>query len=157
MSLCVTPLRSCRLQATLSRRIYQPSSGSISTTRFLCRPITASALPRPSAQMFRHVVLLTVKESADVERIVKELNNLPSVIPELLSYSAGRDAGISPGNASIAVVADFKSQEDYAVYRDNSEHQRIIAELIKPHAAGRTAVQYELPADKVQGGTEGTK
>lgn len=140
----------------------RPLPSDCRTTTSLVRAAFSRQGPTASAvvekqKMFRHVVLLTVSEDADVERIVRELNGLTKVIPELLSYSAGRDAGMAAGNANIAVVADFLSVDDYVKYRDNAEHQRIIAELIKPFAKGRTAVQYEIPADKVQGGAEGTK
>src|SRR3569623_486910 len=110
---CLRPLPSnCRTTTTLVRAAIARQG------------VTARAVAE-KGKMFRHVVLLTVNEDADVERIVRELNGLPQVIPELLSYSAGRDAGMAPGNANIAVVADFHSVDDYVKYRDHSEHQRI--------------------------------
>ena len=49
-------------------------------------------------------------------------------------------------NSSVAAatVAAYES------YRDHPEHHRVIAELIKPILAGRSALQYEYdPADDV--------
>ena len=43
----------------------------------------------------------------------------------------------------FAVVADFDDVAGYVTYRDDPEHQRIIAELIRPHLASRVAAQYE--------------
>ena len=48
----------------------------------------------------------------------------------------------SEGNFDYVIVGDYASVEDYVVYRDHPEHQRIIAEMIKPHVAKRAAVQY---------------
>ena len=41
------------------------------------------------------------------------------------------------------IVGEYASVDDYVVYRDHPEHQRIIAELIKPHVNARAAVQYD--------------
>ena len=41
------------------------------------------------------------------------------------------------------IVGEYASVEDYVVYRDHPEHQRIIEEMIKPHVAKRAAVQYQ--------------
>lgn len=160
MSWCLrSPLR-IPYSPALSLRLLssgpRTASRGVVRSKLIARAASTRALQEHKS-MFRHVVLLTVNGDADVDRIVRELNALPAVIPELLSYSAGRDAGVSSGNASIAVVADFRNIQDYEQYRDNAEHQRIIAQLIKPFSTGRTAVQYEVPAEKVQGGPEGTK
>ena len=56
----------------------------------------------------------------------------------------GRDLGLNEGNATFAVVADFDDVDDYLVYRDDPEHQRVIAECIAPILASRTAAQYEV-------------
>jgi hypothetical protein len=96
---------------------------------------------------FRHVVLLTFKDgTTDAERdaVVAALRTLPPVISSLRSYVVGVDAGMSEGNASIAVVADFDDVDGFIQYRDDPEHQRIIAELIRPILAARAAVQHRV-------------
>ena len=95
----------------------------------------------------RHVVTLTFRDDtteAQVEEILTALRALPDAIPELRSYVVGTDVGRSPGNASLAIVADFDSWEGYEVYRDHPSHAEVI-ELIVPRLAGRGAVQHELP------------
>jgi hypothetical protein len=42
------------------------------------------------------------------------------------------------------VAADFEDVAGYIAYRDDAEHKRIIAELITPILASRTAAQYEM-------------
>jgi hypothetical protein len=92
---------------------------------------------------FRHVVLITLDESCDVEALVAVLRTLPAAIPELREYVVGIDAGINEGNATIAVVADCDDVDGYIAYRDHPAHQQVIAERIRPHLVARTAVQHE--------------
>ncbi|MCB1005458.1 MAG: Dabb family protein [Acidimicrobiales bacterium] len=101
--------------------------------------------------MIRHVVLLrwTPQAGADQRQAVLDaLRRLPAAIPEIDRYRLGTDLGLAEGNAGLSVIADFATVADYEVYRDHPEHQRVIAELIKPILAGRSALQYEVdPAD----------
>lgn len=93
----------------------------------------------------RHVVTLTFADDTtedQVEEIVAALRLLPSQIDELRAYVVGVDAGISEGNATLAIVADFDSVEGYEVYRDHPAHQAAITQLIVPVIAGRSAVQH---------------
>ena len=97
--------------------------------------------------MLRHVVLLTWVPGTPpetVEAVVTALRALPARIPEIRAYSVGRDAGVAEGNAHLAVVADFDDVEGWRVYRDDPEHQRVIAELIRPNLADRTAAQFHV-------------
>ncbi|AQZ68307.1 stress protein [[Actinomadura] parvosata subsp. kistnae] len=97
--------------------------------------------------MIRHIVLFTWTEAATAEQkaaVTAELRKLPSLIPQLRAYTVGADAGINQGNHDYAVVADFDSADDYLVYRDHPDHQKVIAEHIKPIVATRAAVQLEI-------------
>lgn len=94
---------------------------------------------------FRHVVMLRFVDDAtdaQVAAVADELRALPDAIPELAGYVVGTDAGLSPDNESLVVVADFASQADYEVYRDHPAHRAVIAEHIRPILAGRHAVQH---------------
>jgi Stress responsive A/B Barrel Domain len=96
---------------------------------------------------FRHVVLFRWREDATAEQkqtLEDRLNELPGVIPELRAYAVGGDAGVNPGNFEFAVVADFADRDAYLVYRDHPTHRKVIDECVKPIAAERAAVQYEL-------------
>ncbi|MEV4259753.1 Dabb family protein [Spirillospora sp. NPDC049652] len=95
---------------------------------------------------FRHVVLITWIEgttTAQVEEVATRLRALPSAIPEIRAYSLGSDAGVNPGSADFAIVADFADRDGYVAYRDNPEH-RAVVDGMKPLIASRTAIQYEL-------------
>ena len=96
--------------------------------------------------MFRHAALFRfTPESTDAQRdeLVAALRTLPSVIPEIRDYRLGFDAGVAEGNFDLAVVGDFDDVEAWRRYMADAEHQRIIAELLRPILAERVAVQYE--------------
>lgn len=94
--------------------------------------------------MIRHVVAFTWKPEATAERIEQiatELRGLAKTIPAIKAYTCGPDAGLTPGTADFAVVADFDDEAGFVSYRDHPEHKEIIARLIAPITAHRSAVQ----------------
>lgn len=91
---------------------------------------------------FRHIVLLTLDEACDAEALAADLRTMAEGIPSIRSYVVGVDAGVSEGNATLAVVGDYDDQAGWEVYRDDPEHNRLIAERIKPHLLARAAVQH---------------
>lgn len=100
--------------------------------------------------MLRHVVLLRLTEGTPpehVEEIVGALRELPGRIPELRSYTVGRDLGLAPTNADLIVVADLDDDAAYARYRDHPAHRRVLDELISPVLAERSAVQFLAGTD----------
>jgi hypothetical protein len=42
------------------------------------------------------------------------------------------------------VVAEFDDEAGWRTYTDHPDHQRLIAERIRPHLVSRTAVQHPL-------------
>jgi len=93
----------------------------------------------------RHIVTLTFRDdtpAAQVEAIADALRELPEQIPELRSYVVGVDAGLTEGNASLAVVADFDDVAGWEAYRDHPAHQAVITQQIVPALATRSAVQH---------------
>lgn len=92
----------------------------------------------------RHIVLLTLDESCDVDGLIAELRALPAAIPSLRRYDVGRDAGLSEGNATVAVIAEVDDEAGFVAYRDHPEHQRVLQELIHPHLVHRAALQTPL-------------
>jgi stress responsive alpha/beta barrel protein len=96
--------------------------------------------------VIRHVSVFTFVADAtnvQVQAVVDALATLRARL-RAKEYSFGPDLGLNDGNASFVVVADFETVDDYHAYLDDPEHQRILAELIRPILASRTAVQYEV-------------
>jgi Stress responsive A/B Barrel Domain len=97
--------------------------------------------------VIRHVALLTFVDTAtdaQIRAIEDALAKLPARLPGLKAYFIGRDLRFNDANATFAVAADFDDVDGYVAYRDDTEHQRIFAELITPILAGRAAAQYEI-------------
>jgi hypothetical protein len=95
----------------------------------------------------RHVVLFTWKPETTQEQkdtLMRRLAELPSLVPEIKSYSYGPDAGINEGGHDFAIVADFADRDSYLVYRDHPDHRALIEECIAPIRDQRAAIQYEL-------------
>ena len=95
--------------------------------------------------MLRHVVMMQFAPHAtdeDVDALMEGLRALPSLVPEIRTYSFGLDAGLVEGNFDLVVVADFDDVDGYLAYAANADHQALLADRIKPFVAGRTAVQY---------------
>lgn len=98
--------------------------------------------------MIRHCVLFTFKPGTSDEHIAgleAGLARLGMSLPGIVAYRFGRDAGINQGNHQFAVVADFRTRDDYIRYRDDAGHQQLIAEFIAPAVESRAAVQFEVP------------
>lgn len=97
--------------------------------------------------MLRHVVMfewVDDVDSADIEAIGVALDALVATVPQVVSYQHGPDVGITDGNFDYVIIGEYASVDDYVVYRDHPEHQRIIAEMIRPKVAHRAAVQYHV-------------
>lgn len=97
--------------------------------------------------MIRHVVLLELVETATADQrqaALDALSELPALIPEIVAYRFGEDAGLADGNADLAITADFASPEDYLVYAQHPEHVRVITDTFAPIVARRTAAQFEF-------------
>lgn len=98
--------------------------------------------------MLVHVSLLKWAEGATPEQraaVEAGLARLPAQIPEIRSYRFGADAGLSPANHDLAIVAGFDDAEGYRRYAEHPAHRELIARLVRPILAGRAAVQFEPP------------
>ncbi|MGH8991607.1 MAG: Dabb family protein [Acidimicrobiia bacterium] len=104
--------------------------------------------------MFRHVVMVKFRDDATDEQkqaLRDGLATMPEQIPEVRAYRFGDDAGLSPGNFDLVVVADFEDSDAFLTYRDHPAHQKLVADLLRPIITERAAVQHEwrtaLPTD----------
>ena len=100
----------------------------------------------------RHVVCLTWKPGTDtaaIDAVTEALAALPGAIPELdrSRYHFGPDLALLDANADFAIVGDFPDVAAWTRYQEHPEHQRMLAELIRPILASRVAVQITLSAE----------
>ena len=97
--------------------------------------------------MFRHVALFRFTDESTPEQrqaMIDALQTLPARIAELRAYDVTLDAGLADGNWHASVVADFDDERGWRTYTADPEHQRILAELIRPIMAERAAVQHSF-------------
>lgn len=80
-------------------------------------------------------------DAQDVARVEKELTALRHHLDGVVSYVFGPDLGLRAGNADFAVVGVFADLQAYRSYAEDTEHQRILAEVISPLLQERHAVQ----------------
>lgn len=104
---------------------------------------------RETGPMFRHIVLLTLRDDATDDardEIVDRLRELPGRIDSIRRYEVALDLGLSEGNATVAVVADFDDRAGWEEYRDHPDHVAVIEGSIRPVLAARTATQILRPS-----------
>jgi hypothetical protein len=97
--------------------------------------------------MIRHVAVFRFKDSATdavIDEIDETLATLPALIPEIISFSSGRNANITEGAWDYAVVSDFASPEDYLVYATNPQHMDMVRNLVGPHVMEASRTQFEV-------------
>ena len=100
--------------------------------------------------MIRHVVSwkLTAQDAAtresDIAAITAGLTSLPSVIPEILELTVGRNVASYPDNFDIVLIADYESLEALEAYQVHPEHIRVANEIVRPRVSGRSNVDFEL-------------
>jgi hypothetical protein len=97
--------------------------------------------------MIRHVAVFRFKDNvtdAIIDEIDETLATLPSFIPEIISFSSGRNANVTEGAWDYAIVSDFASPEDYLVYATNPQHVDMVKNLVGPHVVEASRTQFEV-------------
>lgn len=100
--------------------------------------------------MIRHVVSwkLAATDVAtreqDAAAITAGLASLPSVIPEILELTVGRNVAPYPDNFDLVLIADYESLEALEAYQVHPEHVRVATEIVRPRVTARSNVDFEL-------------
>lgn len=79
--------------------------------------------------MFRHIVLVSWKESASHdqrEEMRKAIESLPDLVPEIIASSIGLDVGRGPNNYDMATIFDFEDQEAFRRYINSEAHKEYV-------------------------------
>ncbi len=95
--------------------------------------------------MIRHVVTFTWSQTADEEQVaaaITALRGLRQDVGGMSFLAVGEDAGLSDGNASAVLIADFPDAEAFHRYAQDPLHLAVIAEYVRPVLGARAAVQY---------------
>jgi hypothetical protein len=107
--------------------------------------------------MFRHLAILKFKPDASEEarkRFVDNFPNMAKTVPQIKSWSIGRDAGLGgephvkaggfPPNYDVGLQLDFDNTDAYRQYAESPVHQKFFAEYVGPILAERVVVQFHL-------------
>jgi len=84
--------------------------------------------------MIKHVVLIKFKDGYDeqlLQAMIAKLNLLCEEIPELNSFTHGKNAGIGPGKFDYGIVADFNDEASYHTYINHPAHKAVGAEMMQ--------------------------
>ncbi|GAB7007496.1 hypothetical protein JCM18899A_49710 [Nocardioides sp. AN3] len=96
--------------------------------------------------IFRHVVQMTWKREPSEEDLAlfkKVHDDLGAQAPTVRAFSHGPDAGVRPGGANWALVADFDDAEGWQAYGKHPAHD-VVRETLKDLdlVGGISVVQY---------------
>ena len=97
--------------------------------------------------MIRHVVVFTWSDSADADRraaAVRALRGLREDVGGMTALTVAEDAGLTEGNASAVLIADFPDVEAFRRYAGDPVHQAVLTEHVRPILAARSAVQIDV-------------
>ena len=97
--------------------------------------------------MIRHVAVFQLSDAATdevVETIDSILATLPDIVPEIISFTSGRNAGLTEGAWDYAVVADFNTADDYTTYATNPEHLFMVKNVVGPYVVESARTQFEV-------------
>lgn len=94
--------------------------------------------------MLRHLVLFELADDATaaaVDAAVEALRGLADEVPEVRELHVGRDAGLAPGNAGLALLVLVDDEEAWRTYQDHPAHRQVVQQHVRPVTTGRTAAQ----------------
>lgn len=97
--------------------------------------------------MIRHIALFRFADGVtgdDIDALDEALGQLPSLVPGILHFSAGRNIGVTKGAWDYAVAADFASVADYSLYSAHPDHLDIVNTVVKPLITDAARVQFEV-------------
>jgi hypothetical protein len=97
--------------------------------------------------MIQHITLITFKPDTDTgqqQAVLAAFQRLPELIPAVQAFQAGLDLGLLEGNAGLAVMAQFASQQDFLSYATHSAHTDVIYPVCGEVMASYATSQFDV-------------
>jgi hypothetical protein len=97
--------------------------------------------------VIEHIVLFKVKPDttpAAAARMLDELRLLPRLVPGIVELSCGRNFSSRSQGYSHGLLVRFNDRADLERYIVHPEHQRVVAESVRPVIEEVLAVDYEV-------------
>jgi hypothetical protein len=98
--------------------------------------------------MLHHIVVIRLQAGVSDEQadtVLAALAALPAAVPQIRSFSCGRNLGLTPNAADLALHATFDDADDFAAYRTHPAHVAFGAEVLRPVMESVTPIQFTTP------------
>jgi len=95
--------------------------------------------------MIKHIVSFKLKtEYKDKTQLIKkELEKLPSKIPQINSFEVGINISASNSAFDMILVSEFDSLDNLEIYRQHPEHLKVL-DIILLYKSESMHVDYEI-------------
>ena len=96
--------------------------------------------------MIEHLVLFKVKgevSAADAEKMVQALRSLAGRVPSIRELRCGTNFSDRNQGFTHGLLVRFRSRADLDAYIDHPEHQRVVAECVRPIVESILVVDFE--------------
>lgn len=96
--------------------------------------------------MIEHLVLFKVKPgtpATETERMINALRSLKTKVPGIRELTCGANTSERSQGYTHGLFVRFATQNDLASYITHAEHQRAVAECIRPISESIIVVDYE--------------
>jgi len=91
--------------------------------------------------VLHHIVAIQVPDPLQAEEVVRRLQALPGLIPEIVTYEVGVDVVAGPTSYQVGLHSTFADVEALEAYRVHHAHQAVV-QLIQEVSTGRVAVDW---------------
>lgn len=95
--------------------------------------------------MFKHIVLTKFHDDynpATLDAAIQKMNALPGQIPDIVSFSHGRNAGVTDNQYDYGIVVEFVSKKHYVAYLSHPSH-RVLGGDLNQLIADVAQIQFE--------------
>lgn len=99
--------------------------------------------------MITHIWTMTFTPDATTEQrdaLVTAMATLPTQIEGVASFRSGVDLGLNPGNAEVAIVAEFADVDAWRAYLEAPAHVAFVEDHVTPLCASWGAIQLDPAA-----------
>ena len=96
--------------------------------------------------MIEHMVLFKVKAEAtpaDAATMIQELRKLKELIPEIQELTCGANTSVRNQGFTHGLLVRVRSPKDLETYIAHPEHQRVVAQHVRPILESVIVVDYE--------------
>ena len=91
--------------------------------------------------MLHHIVSIQIPDPLQAEEVVRRLQALPGLIPEIVTYEVGLDVVAGPTSYQVGLHSTFEDVDALERYRAHHAHQAVV-QLIEEVSTNRVAVDW---------------